>query len=217
MGGITAVVAERESNGVRRLVQLDAYVPADGDSGWSFTSDRFRRAIARGALRTGFAVDPPSGSPERARPHPLAAFMQGAPVTGALQRVARRESVLCAGWEGTPFAASPGPAAGDPRLAGDRPALRTRSAAAGGCDGDAAGQATAGGGQWSDGWPARFGCCLGCSSLPNSTRGASLHVTTPLLMQVSHRLRMPRPAPKSGWPCGGLPCWPVATFLSVAN
>lgn len=104
-GMVIAAAADRAGGRVARLVHLDAYVPRDGESCWSSTTERYRKVFAAGATATGYAVRPPDGGDPRRRPHPLASFLQGIRLTGALARVPRREFVYCSGWEDrTPFA-----------------------------------------------------------------------------------------------------------------
>jgi len=103
-GMVTAAAADRANGRVTRLVQLDAYVPRDGESCWSSTSDRYRQAFIAGAASTGYAVDPPAGRDPRTRPHPLASFLQAIRLTGAVEQIPRRDFVFCSGWDGTPFA-----------------------------------------------------------------------------------------------------------------
>ncbi|MEW9549120.1 alpha/beta fold hydrolase [Nonomuraea sp. NPDC050783] len=104
-GMVIAAAADRAGGRVARLVHLDAYVPRDGESCWSSTTERYREAFAAGAASTGYAVRPPDGGDPRRRPHPLASFLQAIRLTGAFARVPRREFVYCSGWEDrTPFA-----------------------------------------------------------------------------------------------------------------
>ena len=104
-GMVIAAAADRADGRVSRLVHLDAYVPRDGESCWSSTTERYREAFAAGAATTGYAVRPPDGGDPRRRPHPLAAFLQTIRLTGAFAQVPRREFVYCSGWEDrTPFA-----------------------------------------------------------------------------------------------------------------
>ena len=103
-GMVIAAAAERARGRVSRLIHLDAYVPRDGESCWSSTSERYRQAFAAGAATTGYAVRPPDGLDPRTRPHPLASFLQAVRLTSALARVPRREFIYCSGWDGTPFA-----------------------------------------------------------------------------------------------------------------
>lgn len=104
-GMVTAAAADRAGGRIARLVHIDAYVPRDGESCWSSTTERYREAFAAGAATTGYAVRPPDGMDSRTRPHPLASFLQAVRLTGTLARVPRREFVYCSGWEDrTPFA-----------------------------------------------------------------------------------------------------------------
>lgn len=104
-GMVIAAAADRADGRISRLVHLDAYVPRDGDSCWSSTTERYRQAFAAGAASTGYAVRPPDGGDPRRRPHPLASFLQTIRLTGAVDRVPRREFVFCSGWDDrTPFA-----------------------------------------------------------------------------------------------------------------
>lgn len=104
-GMVIAAAADRAGGRVSRLVHLDAYVPRDGESCWSSTTERYREVFAAGAASTGYAVRPPDGGDPRRRPHPLASFLQTVRLTGALAQVPRREFVYCSGWEDrTPFA-----------------------------------------------------------------------------------------------------------------
>jgi pimeloyl-ACP methyl ester carboxylesterase len=107
-GMVIAAAADRAGGRVSRLVHLDAYVPRDGDSCWSLTTDAYRQAFSDGAADIGYAVRPPfrppNGGDPRRRPHPLASLLQTIRLTGAVAEVPRREFVYCSGWEdGTPF------------------------------------------------------------------------------------------------------------------
>jgi pimeloyl-ACP methyl ester carboxylesterase len=103
-GMVIAAAADRARGRVTRLVHLDAYVPRDGESCWSSTTEYYRQAFVAGASATGYAVRPPHGLDPRTRPHPLASFLQGIRLTGALAQVRRRDFVFCSGWDRTPFA-----------------------------------------------------------------------------------------------------------------
>ncbi|MGW7535947.1 alpha/beta fold hydrolase [Amycolatopsis sp. NPDC054798] len=104
-GLVIAAAADRADGRVSRVVHLDAYVPSDGDSCWSSTSEAYRQAFVAGAADTGYAVRPPErdGRDSRRRPHPLASLLQTVRLTGAFAKVPRREFVYCSGWEATPF------------------------------------------------------------------------------------------------------------------
>jgi pimeloyl-ACP methyl ester carboxylesterase len=109
-GMVIAAAADRAGGRISRLVHLDAYVPRDGDSCWSSTSEAYRQTFVAGAAATGYSVDPPfrpgrpDGGDPRRRPHPLASLLQTVRLTGAVAQVPRREFIYCSGWEGTPFA-----------------------------------------------------------------------------------------------------------------
>jgi pimeloyl-ACP methyl ester carboxylesterase len=109
-GMVIAAAADRAGGRVSRLVHLDAYVPREGESCWSLTTEAYRQAFVAGATGLGYAVSPPYRAPHggdpRRRPHPLASLVQGIRLTGAVDRVPRRDFVYCSGWEdGTPFTA----------------------------------------------------------------------------------------------------------------
>jgi pimeloyl-ACP methyl ester carboxylesterase len=108
-GMVIAAAADRAGGRISRLVHLDAYVPRDGESCWSLTTESYRQSFVAGAADTGYAVRPPFRAPHggdpRRRPHPLAALVQTIRLTGAVDRVPRRDFIYCSGWEdGTPFA-----------------------------------------------------------------------------------------------------------------
>lgn len=102
-GMVIAAAADRARGRVSRLVHLDAYVPRDGESCWSSTTDGYRQKFTDGAAATGYAVRPPQGGDPRRRPHPLGSLLQAIRLTGAFAQVPRREFVYCSGWDGTPF------------------------------------------------------------------------------------------------------------------
>lgn len=107
-GLVIAAAADRARGRVSRVVHLDAYVPDDGDSCWSLTTEAYRQAFVSGAATTGYAVAPPDrpGRDPRRRPHPLASLVQQIRLTGEFARVPRRDFVYCSAWEGTPFTAT---------------------------------------------------------------------------------------------------------------
>jgi pimeloyl-ACP methyl ester carboxylesterase len=108
-GMVISAAADRAGGRVSRLVHLDAYVPRDGESCWSLTTEDYRQAFVDGAADTGYAVRPPFRAPHggepRRRPHPLASLVQRIRLTGAVDHVPRRDFIYCSGWEDrTPFA-----------------------------------------------------------------------------------------------------------------
>ncbi len=108
-GMVISAAADRAGGRVSRLVHLDAYVPRDGESCWSLTTDSYRQSFVAGAADTGYAVRPPFRAPHggdpRRRRHPLASLVQTIRLTGVVDRVPRRDFIYCSGWEDdTPFA-----------------------------------------------------------------------------------------------------------------
>lgn len=104
-GMVITGVADRAPERLAGLVYVDAYVPRDGQSCWTLTSDPFRAFMLAGARADGFTVRPPAGLDPRATGHPLASFLQALTlVGGGVNAVERRMYVYCSGWRGTPFA-----------------------------------------------------------------------------------------------------------------
>jgi pimeloyl-ACP methyl ester carboxylesterase len=103
-GMVLTGVADRAPELVARLVYLDAYVPADGDSCWSLANDRFRKAFIRGAGADGAWIRPSDPDP-RARPHPLASLVQRIRLAGEPSPDLPRDYVYLSGWPGSPFTA----------------------------------------------------------------------------------------------------------------
>lgn len=108
-GMVISAAADRAGGRISRLVHLDAYVPRDGESCWSLTTESYRQSFTDGAAASGYAVRPPFRAPHggdpRRRPHPLGSLVQKIRLTGAVDRVPRRDFIYCSGWEDdTPFA-----------------------------------------------------------------------------------------------------------------
>ncbi len=102
-GMVIAGVADRVGDRLDHLVFIDAYVPADGDSCWSLTSDHFRELFVAGSCADGRWVAVPDGLDPRARPHPLASFVQSVRLGGAAGKALRRTYISGGGWPGSPF------------------------------------------------------------------------------------------------------------------
>jgi len=87
-GSVITAVADRLPARIVALVYLDAFLPEDGDSCWIMTNDEQRQWYATGCARTGYGVDPLPFFSERARPHPVATFLQAyrSPAPGATSR-----------------------------------------------------------------------------------------------------------------------------------
>jgi hypothetical protein len=103
---IIAGAADRVPGRVAALVFVDAYVPADGDSVWSLTSQRYRDIFVASATGDGLTCAPPSHLDRRCRPHPVATFLQAIRLTGAWRDVRTKIHVAATGWEGSPFIAT---------------------------------------------------------------------------------------------------------------
>lgn len=102
-GMVITGVADRLGDRIDQLVYIDAYVPDDGDSCWSLTSDRFREMFMAGARADGRWVTVPDGLDPRARPHPLASLVQSIRLTGTPGPAPRRTFISGGPWQGSPF------------------------------------------------------------------------------------------------------------------
>jgi hypothetical protein len=99
-------VADRVPERVESLVYVDAFVPRDGDSCWTLTSDE-QREWYLDVGETGHSVPPLPFFDPRATPHPLASLLQRIRLTGDLNRFRRRDYVYATRWDGeSPFAAT---------------------------------------------------------------------------------------------------------------
>lgn len=108
-GMVISAAADQAVGRISRLVYIDAYVPRNGDSCWSLTSEAYRQAFASGAAETGYSVQPPfrppHGGDPRRQPHPLASLVQSINLTGTVDRGLQRDFIYCSGWaDQTPFA-----------------------------------------------------------------------------------------------------------------
>ena len=105
-GMVITAVADRIAQQVDSLVYLDAFVPRDGESCWTLTTDE-QRAWYTAVDDTGYGVPPLPFFDSRATAHPLASLMQPIRLTGDLSRFRRRVYVYATTWEGdSPFAAT---------------------------------------------------------------------------------------------------------------
>ncbi|PKW14105.1 alpha/beta fold hydrolase [Saccharopolyspora spinosa] len=105
-GMVITGVADRVPERIASLVYVDAFVPQDGDSVFSLTGGVWHDWYLNGSKADGFSVAPLPVLSPRATPHPLATLVQGIRLTGALDRVPRREYVYLANFENTPFTAT---------------------------------------------------------------------------------------------------------------
>jgi pimeloyl-ACP methyl ester carboxylesterase len=105
-GMVITGVADRVSRQVDSLVYLDAFVPRDGESCWTLTTDE-QRAWYADVDASGYGVSPLPFFDPRATAHPLTSLMQPIRLTGDLSRFRRRDYVYATKWEGeSPFAAT---------------------------------------------------------------------------------------------------------------
>ncbi|MFJ3670246.1 alpha/beta fold hydrolase [Streptomyces sp. NPDC090106] len=103
-GMVIAGVADRLGDRLDQLVFIDAYVPDDGDSCWSLTSDSFRELFMAGVRGDGRWVAVPEGLDPRARPHPLPSFVQAVRLEGTSDKSAFGRTFISGGaWPGSPF------------------------------------------------------------------------------------------------------------------
>jgi pimeloyl-ACP methyl ester carboxylesterase len=102
-GLVIAGVADRLGDRLDHLVYIDAYVPDDGDSCWSLTSDSFREAFIAGVRGDGRWVAVPDGLDPRARPHPLPTFVQSVSLKDDPTHTFARTYISGGPWPGTPF------------------------------------------------------------------------------------------------------------------
>jgi pimeloyl-ACP methyl ester carboxylesterase len=105
-GMVTTAVADRVPQQVDSLVYVDAFVPRDGESCWTLTTDEQREWYV-GVDETGYGVPPLPFFDSRATAHPLASLLQPIRLTDDLSRFRRRVYVYATIWEGeSPFAAT---------------------------------------------------------------------------------------------------------------
>ncbi|WP_258055688.1 alpha/beta fold hydrolase [Streptomyces sp. Ru62] len=102
-GMVIAGVADRLGDRLDQLVFIDAYVPDDGDSCWSLTSDSFWELFIAGARADGRRVAVPEGLDPRARPHPLASFVQSIRLEDNPGCALKRTFISGGAWRGSPF------------------------------------------------------------------------------------------------------------------
>jgi thioesterase domain-containing protein len=115
-GSVITGVADRLPGRITALVYLDAFLPEPGDSCWSLTNDEQRAWYVAGCARTGYGVDPLPFFDERARPHPVATFLQALPLTGAWHQVSTKHYVVARWPDESPMALSTRRAEADPTI-----------------------------------------------------------------------------------------------------
>lgn len=115
-GSVITGVADRMPERIAALVYLDAFLPFDGESCWTMTNDEQRAWYVTGCARTGYGVDPLPFFADRARPHPVATFLQALPLTGAWRGVATKHYVVAQWPDESPMARSAQRAGADPGI-----------------------------------------------------------------------------------------------------
>ncbi|MEU8975709.1 alpha/beta fold hydrolase [Streptomyces monashensis] len=104
-GMVITGAADRVPNRVEGLVYLDAFLPEDGDSCWTLTTDAQREWYTGGAAANGYGIEPLPIFDERTTPHPVASVLQRISLRGDLSRFKRRDYVYATEWGGaeSPF------------------------------------------------------------------------------------------------------------------
>lgn len=101
-GMVIAGARDRLGERIARLVFVDALVPDDGESVWSFwpkeSSDNFIDAST-----DGVSTAPPPGLDPRARAHPLGTFLQPISLGAATYAGVRKTYALCRNNAPSPF------------------------------------------------------------------------------------------------------------------
>ncbi|HKS45759.1 MAG TPA: alpha/beta fold hydrolase [Amycolatopsis sp.] len=114
-GMVISGAADRVPERVAGLVFVDAFLPYDGESCWTLTSDEQRAWYVDGAAENGYATPPLPFFDPRSTPHPLASLLQRLKLQGGFDRFRRKEYVYATVWEGeSPFKSSSERALGDP-------------------------------------------------------------------------------------------------------
>lgn len=114
-GMVIAGAADAVPERIARLVFIDAYAPGDGDSCWTLTSDMFRSMFVAGAAHDGRLVAVPEGLDARARPHPLASFLQVVTLRSPAAAALPRTFIGGGPWPGSPFVELAARLRSDPR------------------------------------------------------------------------------------------------------
>jgi pimeloyl-ACP methyl ester carboxylesterase len=101
-GLVIAGAADRLPGRIRTLLFVDALVPRDGESVWT-TWDAAQRDAFVSNSPDGIVTKPPPGVDARARPHPLACFIQPISLGVSAYDVGRKVFVWCSGRAESPF------------------------------------------------------------------------------------------------------------------
>ena len=103
-GLVIAGAADRLPGRIRTLLFIDALVPRDGESVWSTWGPEQREAFVQNSP-DGIVTNPPPGVDPRARPHPLACFLQPVRLGDHAYQVDEKVFVWCRAWADGPYKA----------------------------------------------------------------------------------------------------------------
>lgn len=101
-GMVIAGASDRLPGRIRTLLFLDALVPKDGDSVWSTFPPHMRNMFIE-AASDGLMTRNPPDTEARARPHPLATFLQPIRLGENAYAPANKVYAWCNGKDGSPF------------------------------------------------------------------------------------------------------------------
>ncbi len=104
-GMVITGAADQASSHIAALVYADAYVPDDGASVWSLTTETYRQRFIAGVAADGLNCAAPAHLDARCRPHPMATFLQSIKLTGNWRNVRSKTFVAAFGWDASPFLA----------------------------------------------------------------------------------------------------------------
>ncbi|AJT63457.1 hypothetical protein T261_1772 [Streptomyces lydicus] len=102
-GMVVRGAADRVPERIDSVVYVDAFLPGDGDSAWSLTTDAQRQWYIEGASADGIGIEPFAFLDPRTTPHPLASMVQRLRLTGSQSGFRRRDYVFAAQFPNTPF------------------------------------------------------------------------------------------------------------------
>ena len=102
-GMVITGAADREPSRIDAIVYVDAYVPDNGESLWSLTSQNYRERFIQGVAADGLNCAPPGHLDGRCRPHPIATFLQAIKLTGNWRSIRHKTFVAALGWQDSPF------------------------------------------------------------------------------------------------------------------
>jgi pimeloyl-ACP methyl ester carboxylesterase len=102
-GMVITGAADKEPSRVDAIVYADAYVPDDGASVWSLTTQNYRERFIAGVAADGLNCAPPAHLDRRCRPHPIATFLQAIKLTGNWRNVRSKTFIAAFGWGASPF------------------------------------------------------------------------------------------------------------------